>query len=278
MTDQKKQPNYLESGLNSKWKNLLTLLHGMKKVAVAYSGGVDSSLLCYAAYTALKEQMTAYTIHSPVESPGELENAILFSKQVGFSHVILEYNDLANDEFVSNPADRCYFCKRNRFNYIFSRLGHDTEVVILEGSNLDDQNDYRPGFKAVQQLGVRSPLLETGLKKDEIRSIAQGFKLPIWDRPSTPCLATRIPYLTKITPEALTKVSQAEGYLLSLGFNPVRVRFYGDLAKIEINLDQFPGFFDQRGEIISHLMEVGFRFISLDMEGFQSGRLNRMLS
>ncbi len=278
MTDQEKQPIFLDLELSEKWQCLLTLLQGMKKVAVAYSGGVDSSLLSYAAYAALKDQMTAYTIHSPVDSPGELENAILFSQKAGFSHEILVYDDLVNDSFVSNPADRCYFCKRNRFSYILKRLGTDSGVVIVEGSNVDDQRDYRPGFKAVQQLGVRSPLLEVGLKKDEIRRLARGFDLPMWNHPSTPCLATRFPYQTKITSEGLTKVSQAEGYLLTLGFNPVRVRYYGDLAKIEINQDQFPGFIDQKDEIITHLLQIGFRFISLDLEGFQSGRLNRMLS
>ncbi len=198
MTDKEKKTIILDPELSAKWKRLVILFQEMKKVAVAYSGGVDSSLLCFAAHAALKDQMTAYTIHSPVDSPGELENAILFSQQVGFSHVILDYDDLANDSFVSNSAERCYFCKMNRFSYILKHLGPDNGVVIVEGSNVDDQSDYRPGFKAVQQLGVRSPLLEAGLKKDEIRRLAQGFNLPMWDHPSTPCLATRFPYQTKI--------------------------------------------------------------------------------
>lgn len=263
----------LSPELNEKWQDLLFILTSMKRVSVAFSGGVDSSLLSYAAFTALGDGMQAYTIHSPVDAPGDLENAVALAEQIGFSHRVLEYDDLQSEEFVSNPADRCYHCKLGRFKL----LRDLADGFVLEGSNVDDLGDYRPGIQAVQQLGIMSPLIEAGLRKQEIRELAQIFKLPVWDQPSSPCLATRFPYGTRINREGLVRIARAETYLHSLGVGSARVRYYGELAKIEVQEDQLDLVINNRSNIVSTFQDIGFKFVSLDLEGFQSGKMNRMI-
>jgi uncharacterized protein len=259
--------------LNEKWQGLLRILRDMIKVNVAFSGGVDSSLLSYAAFRALGDDMQAYTIHSRVDAPGDLENAVSMAEQVGFSHQVLEYDDLQLEEFVSNPVDRCYHCKLGRFKL----LRDLAEGFVLEGSNVDDLGDYRPGIQAVQQLGIRSPLIEAGLRKQDVRELARVFKLPVWDNPSSPCLATRFPYGTRINHEGLIRIGRAETFLHSLGIGSARGRYYGDLAKIEVQEDQFDRVINNRSNIVSDFQDIGFKFVSLDLEGFQSGKMNRML-
>jgi uncharacterized protein len=260
----------LPAETQAKWQQLVTTLRALGAAGVAFSGGVDSGLLAATAYYALGDRMTAYTVHSPVDPPGEIESAQALAQQVGFRHEVLAYNDLLNPNFVANPPDRCYHCKLARFRALQAL---DTNI-LLEGSNSDDGHDYRPGRRAVLELGARSPLAEVGLTKAEIRALARAFGLVVWDRPSAPCLATRFPYQTPITAEKLAQVGAAEAYLHELGFGTLRVRHYDEVARLELSPQDFPLLLQQRENILARLRTLGYRTITLDLAGYRSGSMN----
>jgi len=279
MTDRASVPSDLELGpvLAGKWRALLALLEELGPVGVAFSGGVDSGLLCAAAYLALGVRMLAFTVRSPVESPGDSISAQALAAQLGFSHRLVDFDDFDNPAFVANPPDRCYHCKLARFRFVQSLAAPLGIRTLVEGSNADDEGDYRPGVRAVAELGMRSPLAEVGLSKAEIRGLARALGLDLWDRPSSPCLATRFPYNTPITRAALRQVAQAESFLIERGFRLVRVRSYGDLARIEVEPGAIPRLVELREQVVAAVKSFGFVYVDVDLAGYRMGSLNETL-
>ena len=269
--------NELPPQLKSRWESLLDHFRKMESVVVAFSGGVDSGLLCAAAYRALGERMLAVTVRSPVESLGDVESAQRLAGQVGFPLRVVDHDDLSNPEFVSNPPDRCYVCKLVRFQRLKQLATEAGFAVLVEGSNADDLSDYRPGRKAVAETGTVSPLLELGFGKDEIRALAKAFGLSVWDRPSAPCLATRFPYGSPITHEGLRQVANGERYLHELGFQVVRVRHHGAMARLEVAPDEIERLVAMREEVTAYFKTIGFTYVAVDLSGYRLGSLNEVL-
>ncbi|HEX9018838.1 MAG TPA: ATP-dependent sacrificial sulfur transferase LarE [Anaerolineaceae bacterium] len=273
----------LELELSGKAERVMALFRENDAAVVAFSGGVDSSLLCVLGYLALGDRLLAVTVHSPVEAPGDSETAANVARECGFRHQVVEYDDLANPQFIANPPDRCYHCKLARFRAMqgiaadFGKEMGAARVIVAEGSNTDDAADYRPGTRAVAELGIRSLLAEAGLTKPEIRALAQALNLSVWDRPSAPCLATRFPYGTPVTRNGLMQVAHGEEYLRSLGFQPARVRHYGQTARLEVAPEMLERLIELRSEVLMRFKSMGFTYIVVDMAGYRTGSMNEVL-
>lgn len=267
----------LDPALALKWQRLSEILSRINSAAVAYSGGVDSALLSTAAYLALGKRMAAFTIRSAVEPPGDSREAAELAALVGFRHLFMDFDDLAQPLFRANPPDRCYYCKLERFKAMRKLASEEGLDSLLEGSNADDQGQRRPGRKAQKELGVMSPLAEAGLSKAEIRALARSLGLPVWERPSSPCLATRFPYGMSITREGLERVAAAEGYLIDCGFRSVRVRDYGHMARIEVDPEMIEQLSKNRHDLTLKLLNLGYKHIALDLIGYRSGSLDEVL-
>jgi uncharacterized protein len=218
--------------------------------------------------------MLAVTIHSPVETDEGIEIARQLARQVGFRHKVVAYDDLENPLFRSNPIDRCYHCKLARFQFAKKMADAEGFQWVAEGSNASDIDDYRPGMRAVKELGIRSPLLEVGLIKDDIRKISKALGLILWDRPSSPCLATRFPYGMEVTREGIKKIREGEEFLKSIGYTQLRVRYHGSLARIEVPASSMDQIVKDRLKIVSYFKQIGFTFVSVDLTGFRSGSMN----
>ncbi len=264
--------------LAQKWAALQARISALGSCVVAFSGGVDSGLLCAAAHQALGERMLAVTIQSPVDSIQEREAALALARQLGFPHRMIEHNDLDYPAFRANPPERCYHCKRARLERLVSLAREEGFAAVLEGSNADDERDYRPGKRAVAELGVLSPLAEVGLEKREIRTLARALQLSVAERPSAPCLATRFPYGSPVSEEGLRQVALAETWLLERGYNPVRVRHHGSLARIEVAADQIARLAAEREAVVRFFRSLGFTYISLDLQGYRLGSMNEDLN
>jgi uncharacterized protein len=267
----------LPQELLARWNTLLNYFKKQPSVIVAFSGGVDSALLCAAAFAVLGDRMLALTIQSPVESDESIEIAKAHAALVGFPHRVIKYNDLDNPLFVANPPDRCYVCKKARFEGLLEFAKREGFASLVEGTNADDTDDYRPGRKAVLELGIQSPLLDLGFTKKEIRALLKAMELPIWNRPSAPCFATRFPYGLPVTREGLKQIITGEGFMHDLGFAEVRVRHHGDTVKLEVDPAQFEGYINHRRQILEFFTGLGFRYITADLAGYRRGSLNEVL-
>jgi len=265
----------LDVNTQLKWEELLHWFQQYKRVGVALSGGVDSSLVCSAAVTALgKENVVAYSIQSPMELPQEVGLAAEIARFLGLKHVVILMDELQDQRIAVNPVDRCYFCKMIRMQKIQAAAKEHNLQVLVDGSNADDLHDYRPGRKALQEVGVFSPLAEVGIPKAMVRQLAKWQSLSVWDKPSTPCLASRFPYGIEIDLQKIQQVACAEDYLKRIGFKIVRVRYHQEVARVEIPGEDFDSFLTKREQINQHLKLCGFKYIALDLQGFRSGSLN----
>lgn len=255
------------------WLHLIERLQHMQRVVVAFSGGIDSTFLSVAAWLALGEDMLALTIHSPVHIDEDDNAADSVAQHFGFPHLIIEHDDLEHPSFVENPVNRCYFCKRIRFSKLKDYAIEHGYPFMLEGSNADDLKADRPGAKASKELAVRSPLQEVGYSKAEIRKVSELLGIPVWDRPSSPCLATRIPFGTSITHDDLSTVAQAEEELKKRGFTSIRVRYQNPIARIEVDPSQVLTLVEQKELIVAVFKSLGIKRVLVDLEGYRSGKL-----
>ncbi len=267
------------ASLTEKLTQLQTVLKSLDRCVVAYSGGVDSTLVAKVAYDVLGEKVLAVTAASPSLMQEDLDQAIDQAELIGIRHQIIETQELDNPNYSSNPANRCYFCKselHGALGPLAQRLGYD---LVVDGVNLDDLGDYRPGLQAGKEKGVLSPLAQCGITKIEVRQLSQLLGLPWWDKPAMPCLASRFPYGEAITQEKLQRVGMAERYLRNLGQRHFRVRSHEDTARIEVSPDQIRQFVLDVNlpKLVVAFQEAGYRYVTLDLEGYQSGKLNRVL-
>jgi pyridinium-3,5-biscarboxylic acid mononucleotide sulfurtransferase len=258
------------------------LFNNLKKIPsllVAFSGGVDSSFLLAVAHEALKDQVIAATADSSTFPYREKEEAIGFAANLGVEHIIFKSDEAAIAEFIANGADRCYFCKMSLSKELIKITADRGIEKIAFAANIDDLGDYRPGIEAAKKMGIISPLIDAGLGKKEIRYLSKEMGLATWDKPAMACLASRIPYGTRITVEMLKTVEYAEDFLFNLGLRQLRVRHHGPVARIETSDMDFNRFFEEefRIKVIKRFKELGFKYISLDLEGFVSGSMNRTL-
>ncbi|MCL0088268.1 ATP-dependent sacrificial sulfur transferase LarE [Dehalococcoidia bacterium] len=248
----------------------------MGSALVAYSGGVDSTFLLKVAQEVLRDKVIAVTATSETYSSRELKSALSTAQELGVKHILIHTEELTNHDFAGNPKERCYFCKRELISKLNDIAGEHNLSYVLDGSNYDDLADYRPGMKAVCELGARSPLQESGLTKNDIRSLSRQMNLPTWNKPSLACLASRIPYGDRITKEKLMMIDQAEAFLRDLGIGQLRVRHHETIARIEVLPEDIPLFLqpDLREKISGRFREIGYSFITLDLQGYRMGSMN----
>lgn len=246
-------------------------------ICIAFSGGVDSSLILKVACEAAKEQnknVYAVTFDTKLHPLSDITISKEVAKSMGAIHNIIQVDEFENEEFLMNPIDRCYQCKRYLFTQLLEFAKKNNLKHIVDGTNADDLNVYRPGLRALSEIGVISPLAKLGITKEEVREMAKELNISVATRPSTPCLATRLPYNTKITSELLEKIEKAEEYIKSLGFEVIRVRVHGDIVRIEVNKEEFSKFLEKKDLVINYLKDLGFIYITLDLEGFRSGSMD----
>jgi len=269
-----------KTDLDAKLQALRKNIRGMGSVLVAFSGGVDSTFLAKVAQEELGDKAVAVTARSETYPEHEFRDAVELAGQIGIRHALIETEELDLPAFRSNPPDRCYHCKRE----LFGRLGNMAEEFgcrfVLDGSNADDTADFRPGMRATRELGVRSPLREAGLTKEDIRAASREMGLPTWDKPSYACLSSRFPYGEPITPEGVAQVGKAEAFLRDIGLRQLRVRHHGDTARIEVPPDDVATLAEpaMRERIVRRLKELGFAYVTLDLEGYRSGSMNETLN
>lgn len=263
----------------AKLEQLQSLFTEMGQALIAYSGGIDSTLVAKIAYDVLGDRALAVTAASPSLLPEDLVEAQLQASMIGISHEVVATHELDNPNYAANPVNRCYFCKSELHDTLKPLARQRGYEYVVDGVNADDLQDYRPGIQAAKERGVRSPLAEVGVSKLEVREIARCLDLPWWDKPAQPCLSSRFPYGETITPEKLRRVGQAERYLRQLGYRTLRVRSSGDTARIELPANDIQHFVAATDleQLVKSFRDYGFAYTTLDLEGFSTGKLNRVL-
>ncbi len=269
----------IPSPTSPKLAQLQAIFQEMDRALIAYSGGIDSTLVAKVAWDVLGSSALAVTANSPSLMPEDFADAQMQAREMGIAHRVVETHEMANEQYTSNPVNRCYFCKselHDTLRPLADELGY---AYVVDGLNADDLQDYRPGIAAAKERGVRSPLAEVGITKLEVRELAKQLGLPWWDKPSQPCLSSRFPYGELITSEKLHRVGRAERYLRDLGYRNVRVRSDGDTARIELMPEAIATFASEVNlpDLVEAFQKLGFSYVMLDLEGYKSGKLNRVL-
>ena len=266
--------------LVQKLKQLKTLFTEMDRALIAYSGGVDSTLVAKIAYDVLGDRALAVTAESPSLLPEELEDARIQAAAIGIPHKVVHTHEMDNPNYTSNPVNRCYFCKSELHDTLKPLALQMGYPYVVDGVNADDLHDYRPGIQAAKERGARSPLAELGITKAEVRELSKHLDLPWWDKPAQPCLSSRFPYGEEITVSKLQRVGRAEIYLRRLGLSNLRVRSEGDTARIELPPEKIKEFVltTDLPTLVSAFQQFGFVYVTLDLEGYRSGKLNQVLN
>jgi uncharacterized protein len=269
----------LDPELQGRYARLRDVLRGLESAAVAFSGGVDSTFLGWAARDALGDRAVLVTADSESYAEGELEESRRLAALIGLRHLVIRTHEVENDAYAENPPNRCFFCKEELFARLEPIAAAEGLRHLVYGATVDDLGDHRPGMASARQRGVKAPLIEAGLGKADIRTLSRAVGLPTWDKPAMACLSSRFPHGTRITPEKLRQVDQAEAFVRRLGFREFRVRHHGDLARLEIAKGEMGRLWEEgRAEAIAaRLVELGFLHVTVDLQGFRSGSLNAAL-
>lgn len=262
-----------------KYNLLKALLLEMKSAVVAFSGGVDSTFLLKVAHDVLRDNVLAVIAESETYPKREKEEAVRLAEALGVRFKVIQTKELENPDFMKNPPQRCYFCKSELFTKLNEIAQDEGLAHVLDGSNFEDTGDYRPGAQAGMELGVRSPLKEAKLLKQEIRELSRELGLPTWNKPAMACLSSRFPYFTEIEKDALKRVEEAEDILRAIGFSQLRVRHHGSIARIEVDVKDFPKFLEPetRKQIVEELKDLGYGYVTIDLAGYRTGSMNEPL-
>lgn len=269
----------IEPETKKRYEKLRTILNEMGSVVIGFSGGVDSTFLSYTAHDVLGDKALAVTAVSPTLPESEEQDARDMAADIGIRHLVVHSTEFSDPEFVKNPKNRCYICKKIRFTALVDLAKQEGYHWVVDGGNVDDLGDFRPGMKALEEMAdaVRSPMIEAGITKADIRALSRELGLRTWDKQSAACLASRIPYGVELTPQRLSMIDKAEQYIAPYIKGSLRVRYHGDVARIEVGEEEIPAILAHRKDIVQALRQCGFTYVSLDLGGYKMGSLNEVI-